>query len=71
MPEPSTQDLAYRYWQLSGSQMREIALSLKLIDDADIKAPPHERYSKALKAAKDQGLLVELARKVEQYEKKS
>lgn len=71
MPEPSTQDLAYRYWQLSGSQMREIALSLKLIDDADIKAPPHERYSKALKAAKDQGLFVELARKVEQYEKKS
>lgn len=69
MPEPSTQDLAYRYWQLSGSQMREIALSLKLIEDSDIKVPPYERYSKALKAAKDQGLLVELARKVEQYEK--
>ena len=67
--EPSTDNLIYRFWQLSGSQMRDIALQLGLITKADLQIPPHERYEIALKLAKEKGLLVELARQIEQHEK--
>lgn len=67
--EPSTDNLVSRFWQLSGSQMRDIALQLGLITKADLQIPPHERYQSALKLAKENGLLVELARQIEKYEK--
>lgn len=71
VPGPSTQNLAYRYWQLTGSQMREIALDLKLMTEADLKVPQEERYSKVLRAAKEKGLVEDLARRVEQFENKA
>ena len=49
--------------------MRDIALQLDLITKADLQIPPHERYHKALNAAKEKNLLVELAKQIEKYEK--
>lgn len=67
--EPSTDNLIFRFWQLSGSQMRDIALQLGLITKADLQTPPHERYHSAIKLAKEKGLLVELAKQIEKHEK--
>lgn len=67
--EPSTDNLIFRFWQLSGSQMRDIALKLGLITKVDLQIPPHERYHSALRLAKEKGLLVELARQIEEHEK--
>jgi hypothetical protein len=67
--EPSTDNLIFRFWQLSGSQMRDIALQLGLITKADLQIPPHERYHSALRLAKEKGLLIELARQIEKHEK--
>lgn len=68
MTEPSTDNLIFRFWQLSPSQMRDIALALGLMTKDDMQAPPHERYYKALNAAKEKGLLVELAKQIEKHE---
>ena len=67
--EPSTDNLIFRFWQLSNSQMRDIALELDLITRNDLQLPPHERYHMALNVAKEKGLLVELARRIEKHEK--
>lgn len=67
--EPSTDNLIFRFWQLSNSQMRDIALELGLITKGDLDLPPHERYHIALNVAKEKGLLVELARRIEKHEK--
>lgn len=67
--EPSTDNLIFRFWQLSNSQMRDIALELDLITKNDLQLPPHERYHMALNVAKEKGLLVELARRIEKHEK--
>lgn len=67
--EPSTDNLIFRFWQLSNSQMRDIALELGLITRDDLDLPPHERYHIALNVAKEKGLLVELARRIEKHEK--
>jgi hypothetical protein len=66
---PSTENLIFRFWQLSASQMRDIALQLGLITKADLQIPPHERYHRALRLAKERGLLVEMARQIEKHEK--
>ncbi len=68
LPRPSTQNLAHRYWQLTGSQMREIAYLLELMTEADLQVPQEERYSKVLKAVKEKGLVEVLAQYIEQYE---
>lgn len=70
MPEPSTENLVFRFWQLNAKDMRDIALNLGLIVDADLDLPPHQRYYKALEAAKDKGLLAELAAQIHKYEEK-
>lgn len=67
--DPSTDNLIFRFWQLSGSHMRDIALKLGLITRVDLQIPPHERYHNALNAAKEKKLLVELAKQIEKYEK--
>ncbi len=66
--EPSTENLVFRFWQLRVDVMREIALSLQLITEADLDVPPHRRYFKALEVAREKGLLVDLAREVEKHE---
>ncbi|AVO43533.1 metallophosphoesterase [Simplicispira suum] len=67
--EPSTDNLIFRFWQLRGSQMRDIALQLGLITKADLQVAPHERYHSVLKLAKEKGLLAELAKQIEKHEK--
>jgi hypothetical protein len=69
--EPSTDNLVFRFWQLSTSQMRDIALELGLITNEDLKLPPHERYYKALETSRKKGLLIELAKSIEKCEKKT
>lgn len=67
--EPSTDNLVFRFWQLRGDEMRDIALDLGLIMEADLNLQPPQRYFKAMEAAKEKGLLVELARQIEKREK--
>jgi hypothetical protein len=66
--EPSTDDLVFRFWQLRVDVMRDIALGLGLITEADLDVPPHRRYFKAMEEAKQKGLIVELAKEIEKYE---
>lgn len=66
--EPSTDDLVFRFWQLRVDVMRDIALGLGLITEADLDVRPYQRYHKAMEVAKQRGLLVELAREIEKYE---
>ena len=66
--EPSTDDLVFRFWQLRVDVMRDIAMGLELITEADLDLPPHRRYFKALEVAKQKGLIVELAREIEKHE---
>lgn len=67
--EPSTDNLIFRFWQLSSSQMRDIAIELGLMTQDDLKVPPHERYHNALNVAKQKGLLAELAKQIEKLER--
>jgi predicted MPP superfamily phosphohydrolase len=69
MPEPSTENLVFRFWQLGAREMREIALGLGLIDQVDLDLPPPQRYYKAMETARDKGLLAELAGQIQKHEK--
>jgi len=69
MSEPSTENLVFRFWQLSAKDMRDIASGLGLINEADMDLPPHQRYYKAMEVAKDKGLLTELAGQIQRREK--
>jgi hypothetical protein len=66
--DPSTDDLVFRFWQLRADVMRDIALGLGLITEADLDVKPHQRYFKAMEVARQRGLLVELAREIEKHE---
>jgi hypothetical protein len=68
LSDPSTDDLVFRFWQLRADLMRDIALRLELITEADLKIKPHQRYYKAFELAKEKGLLVDLAREVAKHE---
>jgi hypothetical protein len=48
MGEENTRDLLYRFWNLSSSQRRDIATSLGLLKDGEMKLPEPERYGRAL-----------------------
>lgn len=63
--EISTDDLIFRFWQLSSSQMRDIALELGLMTTEAMRDPPHERYRNVLIVAKQRGVLIELAKLIE------
>lgn len=69
LSDPSTDDLVFRFWQLRADLMRDIALRLELITEADLKVKPHQRYFKAFEVAKEKGLLVDLAREVAKHER--
>lgn len=68
MSNQSTRNLVMRFWNLSISQRREIALKLGLIVEADLRIPEPERYGRALLLAGERGLLEQLAQEVEQRE---
>lgn len=67
--EPSTDNLIFRFWQLRANEMRDIALELGLITEADLELGPPQRYFKTMEAAKEKGLVIELARLIEKREK--
>ena len=69
MSDESTRNLVFRFWSLSGSQRRDLALRLRLIEEADLKLPEPERYGRALLRAGEMGLVDELAREVERWRK--
>jgi hypothetical protein len=69
MPDPSTENLVFRFWQLGAKEMREIALGLGIIDEVDLELPPPQRYYKAMETARDRGLLIELAAQIQKHEK--
>ena len=68
MGEPDTRDLLYRFWQLDSSQRREIAQSLDLLRDGEMKLPEPERYGRALIRASEQNIMAEVAAAVRRVE---
>ena len=69
MSDQNTRNLVFRFWTLTVSQRREIALGLGLIDRAELTLPEPERYGRALLRAGERGLLEQVAREVAQREK--
>lgn len=69
MSDESTRNLVFRFWQLTLSQRRDIALGLGLIDRDELTLPEPERYGRALLRAGERGLLTEVAREVAQRER--
>lgn len=70
MCEEHTRNLIFRFWKLTGSQRREIALGLGLIQEKDLVIPEPERYGRALLLAGERGLLEQLANEIAKREKK-
>lgn len=64
MDEEPTHNLLFRFWGLSSSQRREIALELGLITHDDLSIPEYERYGRALLNARDRGLLDQVVAEV-------
>lgn len=68
MCEEHTRNLIFRFWKLTGSQRREIALGLGLIQEKDLVIPEPERYGRALLLAGERGLLEQLANEIAKRE---
>jgi hypothetical protein len=64
MGDEDTRNLVSRFWKLTMSQRREIALGLGLIDQSELSLPEPERYGRALLRAGQRGLLNSLTREV-------
>lgn len=69
MSEESTRNLVFRFWNLTISQRREIALRLGLIEAAELSLQEPERYGRALLRARERGLIDKLAREVAELER--
>ncbi len=69
MSDESTRNLVFRFWKLTVSQRRDIALGLGLIDRAEMSLPEPERYGRALLRAGERGLLEQVAREVAKRER--
>lgn len=63
-----THNLVYRFWNLSVSQKRDIALKLGLITTDDLRMAEPERYARAMKVAAERGLVEKLAQEVQSKE---
>lgn len=68
MSEEHTRNLIFRFWRLTGSQRREIALGLGLIQENDLAIPEPERYGRALLLAGERGLLDQVANEIAKRE---
>lgn len=68
MGEENTRDLLYRFWNLSSSQRREIAISFGLLKDGEIKLPEPERYGRALIRAAEMQIMDKVAAEVAKLE---
>ena len=69
MSDEGTRNLVFRFWNLTTSQRREIALKLDLIDRDELKLPEPERYGRALLRAGERSVLDQVAREVAQRER--
>ena len=68
MSDEGTRNLVFRFWSLTVSQRREIALLLGLIDETELELPEPERYGRALLRASERGVLDQVAHEVVQRE---
>jgi predicted MPP superfamily phosphohydrolase len=68
MGDASTRNLVFRFWNLTASQRREIALRIGLISEEELGLPEPERYGRALIRAGQRGQLDQLAREVAEKE---
>lgn len=64
MSDESTRNLVFRFWNLTTSQRRDLALKLALIDREELKLPEPERYGRALLRASERGVLDQVAHEV-------
>jgi len=69
MSDEETRNLVYRFWTLSMSDRRDIALEMGLIEQAEMTLPEPERYGRALIRASERKLLDRLAREIASREK--
>jgi 3',5'-cyclic AMP phosphodiesterase CpdA len=69
MSDRDTRNLALRFWDLTSSARREIALELGLLERDEIaQLPEPERYGRALSRAGERGLLDKLAEEIQKRE---
>jgi 3',5'-cyclic AMP phosphodiesterase CpdA len=69
MGEEDTRDLLYRFWNLSSSQRRDIAISLDLLKGGEIKLPEPERYGRVLIRAAELNIMDKIAAEVAKLER--
>lgn len=69
MGEEDTRDLLYRFWNLTSSQRRDIAISYNLLEDGEMKLPEPERYGRALIRAAQLRIMEKIAAEVAKLEK--
>ncbi|MEZ7809334.1 metallophosphoesterase [Alcaligenes phenolicus] len=69
MGDAKTRHLVDRFWDLDGSERREIALELCLITDEEINLPEPQRYGIALIRASERSLLGQLEQLVNKRER--
>ena len=68
MGEEDTRDLVYRFWNLSSSQRRNIAIRFGLLQDGEMKLPEPERYGRALIRAAEMQIMDKVAAEVARLE---
>lgn len=68
MGEEDTRDLLYRFWNLSSSQRRGIAVKLSLLKEGEMKLPEPERYGRALIRAAELNIMDKVATEVARLE---
>lgn len=68
MGEEDTRDLLYRFWSLTSSQRRDIAATLGLLKEGDMKLPEPERYGRALILAAELKIIDKVAAEVAKLE---
>ncbi len=69
MGEEDTRDLLYRFWNLSSSQRRDIATSLDLLKEDEMRLPEPERYGRVLIRAAQLNIMDKIAAEVAKLER--
>lgn len=69
MPDTTTKDLVFRFWNLSSSDRRAICTSLGVLEKSDFALPEPERYSRVMKRVGERGLLGQFSDEVHRREK--
>ena len=69
MSDEATRNLVFRFWKLTSSQRRGIAIALKLLEEGEIVLPEPERYGRALLRAGERGLIDALGDEIKNRER--